>query len=295
MGNTLVFGSFSTAQSRDERPRTADTQVRPTVTVIKAVGEAAAPTEEPPAEDPVPSDTRRPIRALELAEAPLAVVEPTWDARRIELPARLDSRLVLSPGQSSPAALAYRLLRHRLAAHGDPQVVAVTSPGPREGKTTCALNLALALAEESGRVLLFEVNSLRPSLRDILSMDDAPPAYPTNPNDPPLHNWSLVSVHRLGIHVATDRRDTSSGHVGRWQLAWTLNRLRMDYDFIVIDTAPVLESAEVNVVAEHADGVVLTARAGATRRRALRTAMERLEPATVIGVALINARSSEVA
>jgi Mrp family chromosome partitioning ATPase len=56
----------------------------------------------------------------------------------------------------------------------------------------------------------------------------------------------------------------------------------------VIDTASVLESADVNSVSECSDGVVVAVRAGKSRKRTLRQAVEQLEPATVVGSVLID-------
>src|SRR5262249_3294469 len=70
-------------------------------------------------------------------------------------PEQLDRRLILVTEPHSPRAASFRLLRDSLVAKSMPRVVAVTSAAPKEGKTTCAANLALALAEQPGtRVLL---------------------------------------------------------------------------------------------------------------------------------------------
>src|SRR5262245_32000932 len=63
----------------------------------------------------------------------------------IDLPVRPDRRLVLLREPESASARGYRSLRHRLLAHSDPRVIAVTSAEPGEGKTSCAVNLALSL------------------------------------------------------------------------------------------------------------------------------------------------------
>ncbi|MEM9494135.1 MAG: hypothetical protein AAGC55_33625, partial [Myxococcota bacterium] len=70
--------------------------------------------------------------------------------------------------------------------------------------------------------------------------------------------------------------------------AIAMERLRMaDYDHIVIDAPAVLGSAEVNLIQDAADGVLLTAKARTTTARELRMAVEQLSPTKVIGSILL--------
>ena len=55
-----------------------------------------------------------------------------------------DDRLVMHLAPKSARAAAFRMLRYKLVERGHPRTVAVTSAEPRDGKTTCAANLALA-------------------------------------------------------------------------------------------------------------------------------------------------------
>lgn len=81
----------------------------------------------------------------------------------------VDRRAVILRNPLSARAASFRVLRHRLVDQGDPKAVVVTSAQDCEGKTTCALNLAWALAESGrNRVLLLEVNTARPALAGLL-------------------------------------------------------------------------------------------------------------------------------
>ena len=66
-----------------------------------------------------------------------------------------------------------------------------------------------------------------------------------------------------------------------------MRSLRAAYDYVVIDTASALETADVHSATQSADGVVLVARAGRSRAGAVRRTVEQLEPATVLGTVLI--------
>src|SRR5438477_583444 len=104
-------------------------------------------------------------------EDPTRTMEPMETARTRgwvathRPPADPDERLILVRDPDSARAASFRVLRHRLQEKGDPRVIAVTSAGPREGKTTCAVNLALALGEcGRAKVLLIEANLWTPAL-----------------------------------------------------------------------------------------------------------------------------------
>src|SRR5258708_5427637 len=97
----------------------------------------------------------------------------------------IDARCVLLRSPTSPQARKYRLLRHRLHGNSDPRVIVVSSAGPAEGKTTCAINLALAIAEDTmARVLLVEANPLRPSFAEVFALK--------SPSS--LNMWTLSAV-----------------------------------------------------------------------------------------------------
>jgi len=65
--------------------------------------------------------------------------------------------------------------------------------------------------------------------------------------------------------------------------------LRDAYDYVIIDTPSVLESADANIATERADGVIVTALAMQSRRGALKRTIDQLRPATIFGVVLLDA------
>jgi Mrp family chromosome partitioning ATPase len=210
----------------------------------------------------------------------------------VQLPGELDPRLAVLGAPGAAQAQSYRLLQHRLFAKGDPRVIAVTSAEPGEGKTTCAANLALALSEAAlSRVLLVETNLARPSFADlfcfepadsfmtkVLRSEDAAPPY------------AVASVSGIGLQLAALQPGTTRGkRLDRALFSEALRGLRSTYDYIVIDTASVLESADVNSVSQCADGVVMVTRAGKSKKSSLRRAVQQLEPALVLGSVLLDA------
>lgn len=207
--------------------------------------------------------------------------------------ARLDPRLILCAEPASERAARFRILRHHLLDHGKPQVIVVSSPRPGEGKTTCAANLALALAEcGRARVLLVEATLQRPELAAMFGF--VPPWCFAEQLEAhrhqPLLAWSLVDIPATGLHVAAIRQDTPHGQLlDALAFGTAMERLRMaGYDHIVIDAPAVLGSAEVNLIQDAADGVLLVCRARDTTARMLRTAVEQLRPTKIIGTVLMD-------
>jgi Mrp family chromosome partitioning ATPase len=201
-----------------------------------------------------------------------------------------DDRVVMQNEPDSSRARSYRLLRHRLLCRSDPRIIAVTSAGAGEGKTTCAVNLAFAIAEDSmTRVLLLDANLLRPALG---------PLFNVVPSKTVIRNatwiaevgppYPVVSILGTRLHVAP----LPSEPLERWRLdrtalAVALSDLRDAYDYIVIDAASILESGDVDVVGECSDGAILAARAGRSRKRDIRRALAQLTPVPVLGTALM--------
>lgn len=209
----------------------------------------------------------------------------------VEIPVDVDPRLVMLYGHASEQARAYRLLRHRLLSLGDPRVIAVSSAEPGEGKTTCAANLGLALADETlARVLLIDANLRRPSLGEAFGFEPSDSFIErlvTQRDVTPPYLVAAVRGTRLHIAALPQQRPRP-GHIDRLLLTAALHDLRNDYDYIVIDSAAVFESADADVAGECADGVVLTARAGSSRRSSIEAATQQLSPSTVFGTVLLD-------
>lgn len=204
----------------------------------------------------------------------------------------LDPRLVLITSPDSERAASFRILRHHVMEHGRPQVLVVSSARPGEGKTTCAANLALALAEcGRARVLLAEATLRQPQLARMFQFTpawcfaDQLAAH----REQPLLDWNVTHVADHSLHVAAmDPGTRQSQLLDAPAFSIAMERLRMAaYDHIVIDAPAVLGSAEVNLIQDAADGVILTARAGQTTARDLRTAVEQLSPTKVTGIVLL--------
>lgn len=203
-----------------------------------------------------------------------------------------DSRLVLVREPDSERAAAFRVLRHHLLELGRPQVVVVSSPQPGDGKTTTALNLALALAEcGRSKVLLAETHVRRPQLANVFRC--VPPwcfaEQLAAHRHQPMLPWSLVDIPSAWLHVAPiNPRIEKTQLLDAPAFSIAMERLRTaGYDHIVIDAPPVLGSADVNLMADAADAVLFAVRARQSTTRDLRKAIDQIGPNKVVGTVLV--------
>jgi len=247
-----------------------------------------APRQMPPPAAPSPNPAQTAMRPA----MPSATTQVT--VYKLERPVEFDRRLVMLREPDSAAAAAYRVLRYRLTERGNPRVIVVSSPRPREGKTTCAVNLALALGEcGRARVLLVEANLRAPKLAEMLAF--MPPqcfgeqvaAHRDQPEEP----WVVVEAHSPWLHVAAVKPDQKDRPlIDAPAFAIAIDQLRhAGYDYVVIDTPPVIGTADVNLTQDASDGVLLVVKARQTAGRHLRRAIEQLAPARVLGLVMADA------
>ena len=197
----------------------------------------------------------------------------------------------LDKDPKSAFAEAFRVLRANLqfAAVDHPlQCILVTSPGPTDGKTIVAINLAQAFALEDRRVLLIDGDLRRPSIHGLfdLTPDKGLSTLLSEGDNLTDH---LVQQEGVDILPAGPRPPNPAELLGSQRLLELLGQFREKYEVIIIDSPPVLGFADTLVLAKRVDGTLLLLRAGQTDRGAASEAREALEgvDGTVVG-AIVN-------
>jgi len=184
-------------------------------------------------------------------------------------------QLITLSDPKSHAAEAYRGLRSSLllsSIDNPPHVIVVTSAFPSEGKTTTALNLAIVLAQRGEQVLLVDADLRRGSLQRVFGMTQQGFGLSTVLTQPELHKEIPVPLPELPtLHVlATGPRPPNPAEMlSSHRMEEQLRVWSKQFDRIVLDTAPLLAVSDTQAMAVRADAVVLVARAGVTRKRAL--------------------------
>lgn len=254
----------------------------PIISVVRSSSNASNGAHTPKTTHAWPPET---ITTFAWNSSPVSIIE------EVELAARIDPRLVALLAPTSQQTQAYRLLEHRLFAKGNPRVIAISSAEPGAGKTTCAANLALVMAEASlARVLLIDANLVRPGVSDLFGFEPADNLMTKLlRNEDAAPPYAVASMSRSTLQLAAVSAEACRGkRLDRALFSEALRSLRSAYDYIIIDTASALENADVNSVTQCADGVVMVARAGKSRTGRLRRAIDQLQPANVLGSVLID-------
>lgn len=176
-----------------------------------------------------------------------------------------------------------------LRGHRRPKVIVIASALPQEGKTTTALCLARTLAMSGARTVLIDCDLRRRSASEALLGERTGRLLEVLDGELDYSD-ALLTDEPTGLQVLgssaapTDGRDWLAPNV----IGPLLTRLREDFEFILIDTAPVLGVADARSVAAQADAVILLARWRETSMRAADTALDLLvaSRADVVGVAM---------
>lgn len=210
------------------------------------------------------------------------------------------SRLIYHTDPHSPAADRFRTLRLRLQPHwsaGKLKRILITSPLPGDGKSTVASNVATALSEQGKRaVILVEADlhhstlaknlglPVRLGLAECLDGGRNPLEYVRHLD--PL-GWYVIPGGELSSNAA----DLLQGQ----RLASVMDQLAGHFDWIVIDSPPVIALSEVLSLRNHSDGSLLVVRAGRTSRDAVEDAVAIVGKQHVLGVILNGIEQSDLA
>ena len=182
---------------------------------------------------------------------------------------------------NSAIAEAFRKLRTNLqflAVDNPPRVIIFTSSLPSEGKSTTAINTALALAEAEHKVVLVDGDMRRPSLHKYLDLVQ-PVGFSTVLSGGARLDEALQKTRFPGLTVLTSGAvpPNPSELLGSQSARKLLNELRAQFDYVIVDSTPLLAVTDAAILAAAADGVLIMARFGRTRREQLTHAVGNLE------------------
>ena len=223
-------------------------------------------------------------------------------------------RLVTHFVPRSPVAEAYRSFRTQmdfLSLEKGGNIFLITSATPGEGKTTTAINFAISYAQTNKRTLLIDCDMRKPSIYRIFGIDREPGVTDILLGN---YNWEdcirtmtdimlgkfdmedmmlTPGLDNLSILTTGNIPPNPSELLNSPRMTEFLENLRQEYDFIILDTPPLLPVTDAAVLGTRADGCVLVYRAGAIARGALKRAKLQLDNvrANVWGIVLNSMRA----
>lgn len=204
----------------------------------------------------------------------------------------IDGHMVSLIDPNSFEAEQYRALRQavdRTHPPAGPIVVALSSPGIGDGKTTTAINLAGAYAQSlKSRVLLVDADLRRPGIASRLGMSGSETGLADLLADPSLTVDAAIrkfTVQNLSVMTAGRARTEPHQLLQSDRLSPLMNELRVRFDKIIVDTPPVLAVRDSHVLEDLVDGFVLVVSSGYTSRHCLAETLDAMDPSKVIGIA----------
>lgn len=219
---------------------------------------------------------------------------------------RQSGRVLVATAPHSAAAERIRQLRTNLqflrvaegadAIRPGAHVLSITSALPGEGKSTISANLAVALAQTGAAVLLVDADLRRPSLGHVFGLESGVGLTTVLAGDAELadivQEWGMAGLHVLPSGAVPPN---PTELLGSPAMRWLVDQMRRSYDYVVIDTAPLLPVADATVLAGLVDGTAVVAHVGRVRRTQLGQALTHLErvSARVLGVVLNQVRRDE--
>ncbi len=185
----------------------------------------------------------------------------------------IEARLITHLDPKSPVSEAYRTLRTNLQfsrIEHEIKTILITSAGPKEGKSTTAANLAIAVAQTGKQVVLIDADLRRPVLHSIfgLAKDDGLTNYlmETIPYENLLKN---TFMDNLKIITSGALPPNPSELLASNKMKETLTLLSKDFDMVIIDSPPVIAVTDAAIISTKVDGTILVISSGQTNRDAV--------------------------
>ena len=209
---------------------------------------------------------------------------PVWDE------AAIDHNLVALTDPHSPEAEQFKILRTNILfplVGSPPRSILVTSPGPGEGKTFTAANLAISIALNINRhVLLIDADMRRPQLHKRFGFGSVPGLSDYLAKGRLLPSLLLkTKVDKLTLLAAGSPPDNPAELIGAERMSSLLAEVTNRYPdrIVVIDAPPPALAAETSVLARQVDGVLVVVRYESTRRNDLADLVAQVGEKKILG------------
>jgi capsular exopolysaccharide synthesis family protein len=219
----------------------------------------------------------------------------TFPTLKVRVPA--NSRLVFFTEPDSLAAEKFRFLGVRLRQLQQTRPlkkILVTSTIPEEGKSLVSANLAGVLTRKKQRVLLIEGDLRRPTLARQFGLGRLAGIGEWLQGEPrSVSNIYYMDGPNFWLMPAGDPPANPLELMQSGRLSQLMEQLSTMFDWIVVDSPPLLPLADTTVWSRLTDGTLLVAREGKTERAPLQRGLEILKKSELLGVVLNGCSSAD--
>jgi capsular exopolysaccharide synthesis family protein len=171
-----------------------------------------------------------------------------------------------------------------------PRTILVTSAQSSEGKTTSSVNLAVSLASSGAKVALIDADLRRPSVHKHFNLTrDLPGIVEVITGQLKVEQVAIDGlVKGVSVIPCGAIPPNPAELLGSMEMLETIREMAKVYDFVILDSAPILPLTDSVILSRYVDGVVLVIKGGTTPRKVAKDARARLEAvgARVLGAIL---------
>ncbi len=181
----------------------------------------------------------------------------------------------------SPEAEACRSVRSTFfvrTGDANARIVQFTSAEPGDGKTTCIANLAISIAQAGKKVLLIDADLRRPMVHRLFGLREEVGLSETLTGEVDLKDAvQRTYIENLTILTAGVIPPKPAELLSSAKLHYLLGEAAREYDFVLIDSPPVLAVSDPFILAQSVDAVMLVVRMHKNRRPSIKRALEQFE------------------
>ncbi|EYE87668.1 hypothetical protein Q428_11955 [Fervidicella metallireducens AeB] len=200
--------------------------------------------------------------------------------------------LITYNSPKSPITEAYRTLRTNIQFSSFDEkvkVIVITSTGPGEGKSTTSSNLAVTMAQGGNKTLLIDCDLRKSMLHRKFNLSNE--IGLTNLLVDELNLDRVIQntrVENLSILTAGTKPPNPAELLGSEKMSSFVQEMKKIYDYIIIDTPPVIMVTDAQILSQYADGVLLVVASGEAEKDAVLRSKELLQKvdAKILGVVL---------
>jgi capsular exopolysaccharide synthesis family protein len=198
-----------------------------------------------------------------------------------------EGQVILQAASTSYHAEAFRQMRVNLqfaiAGESD-NVLLVTSPQPGEGKSTIVANLAAALGQSGEKVAVIDADLRMPSMHTFFANNERVPGLSNALADREIAPESIIhatDVYGVDLVPSGPTPPNPGELLGSPAMSLLLNRLKKEYDFVLIDSPPLHAAADASILASQSDGIIIVVDSSSTKSSSLKAALDMLRATQV--------------